>query len=407
LGFGEQVLDGPTSSYRQVKQVLCEGLALRTLMTGCLKVLFITAWYPIKESPMWGIFVREHAKAVNLYDDIVLLHMVGHDQGLKGWWTMKKETDESLTEGIPTYRIWYRRASVPKVSYLISIWSVVQAFRRIRANGFRPDIIHAHVYEAAVPAVIIGKLYGIPVVVTEHLSEFPRGLLRRLKVWKAKFSYKLADVVMPVSRFLEQSIKKHGIQARFLVVPNVVDTQLFYPNPDPRPERDLKRLLVVGSLESSHNKGLQVLFNALSKLRMQRGDWHLDVVGHGPAGKEYERMVKALGLTEKVTFCGFKTKQEVAEYMRQADLFVLPSLFETFSVAAAEALLTGTPVLATRCGGPEEFLTDDVALTVPSGDAKALRDGLDYMLHHLEVFSPHYISNNLFGICKKVLKRHI
>lgn len=357
------------------------------------RVLFITAWYPTKESPVEGIFVREHAKAVNLYDDIVLLHTVGHDQGLKGWWTMKKETDKSLTEGIPTYRIWYRRASVPKVSYLISILSVVQAFRRIRADGFRPDIIHAHIYEAAVPAVIIGKLYGIPIVVTEHLSEFPRKLLSRFKIWKAKFSYRLADVVMPVSKFLEQSIRKYGIKARFLVVPNIVDTRLFYPNSDSRPERDLKRLLVVGLLDSSHNKGLQYLFNALSKLRIQRGDWHLDIVGDGPARREYEGMVKDLRLAETVTFCGFKTKQEVAEHMRQADIFVLSSLFETFSVTAAEALLTGTPVLATRCGGPEEFVSDDVGLTVPSRDAKALCDGLNYMLDHLEGFSPNYISN--------------
>jgi glycosyltransferase involved in cell wall biosynthesis len=195
-----------------------------------------------------------------------------------------------------------------------------------------------------------------------------------------------------VSRFLQQSITKHGIKARFLVVPNVVDARLFYPNLDYRPQRDLKHLLVVGLLDSSHNKGLQYLFNALAKLRIHREGWHLDIVGDGPGRAEYESMVKDLGLTDKVTFCGFKTKRDVAEYMRQADIFVLPSLFETFSVTAAEALLTGTPVLATRCGGPEEFLTEDVALTVPPGDAKALHDGLDYMLNHLKCFSPNHIS---------------
>lgn len=364
-------------------------------MMGCLKVLFITAWYPTKESPVGGIFVREHAKAVNLYDDIILLHTVGHDQSLKGWWGMKKETDESLTQGIPAYRIWYRRLPVPIVSYLIHLWSMYQAFRRIRADGFRPDIIHAHIYEAAVSAVIIGKLYNIPVVVTEQSSKFSRRLLSRFDTWKAKFAFKLAELVMPVSKFLQQSIEEYRIRARFLVVPNIADTRLFYPNSDFKTERKRKlgRLLVVCLLDSSHNKGLPYLFNALAMLRIQREDWHLDIVGDGPARAEYDCLVKELGLTEKVTFHGLKTKHEVAEYMRQADLFVLPSLFETFSAVAAEALLTGTPVLATRCGGPEEFVSDDVGLTVPPRDAKALCDGLNYMLDHLKGFSPNYISN--------------
>jgi glycosyltransferase involved in cell wall biosynthesis len=83
----------------------------------------------------------------------------------------------------------------------------------------------------------------------------------------------------------------------------------------------------------------------------------------------------------------------VAEFVRQADLFVLPSLFETFSLATAEALAAGTPVLATRCGGPEEYITDDVGMLVPPGDTSALCKGLDYMLDHLETFSSEQISS--------------
>ena len=107
---------------------------------------------------------------------------------------------------------------------------------------------------------------------------------------------------------------------------------------------------------------------------------------------EYERLTADLKLSDKVTFHGLKPKPEVAEFMRRADLFVLPSLCETFSAPAAEALATGTPVLATRCGGPEEFVVNDVGVLVSPGDADALRGGLDYILGRLHRYSRREIS---------------
>jgi glycosyltransferase involved in cell wall biosynthesis len=76
-------------------------------------------------------------------------------------------------------------------------------------------------------------------------------------------------------------------------------------------------------------------------------------------------------------------KSELAARMQGADLFVVSSLVETFSAAAAEALACGLPVLATRCGGPGEYLTSDLGQLVAPGDPDALRDGLAHMLDHL------------------------
>jgi hypothetical protein len=81
-----------------------------------LKVLFITAWYPTREVPVQGVFGREHAKAVQLYDDVVVLHLAGSDPTLRTMWRIEQEANETLTEGIPTYRVWHRRFPVPKLS---------------------------------------------------------------------------------------------------------------------------------------------------------------------------------------------------------------------------------------------------------------------------------------------------
>lgn len=355
-----------------------------------LKVLFITAWYPTEEQPVEGMFVREHAKAVRLYDDVVILHCAGLNPNLKGLWQLEQETDESLTEGIPTYRVWYRRSPVPKTSYLVYLRSVLQSFRRIAAQGFRPDIIHAHVYKAGVPAVLTGKFYRLPTVITEHYTVFPMRTLSKTEATKARLAFTFADRVCTVSQFLLDAIQSYGIKAEFKVVPNVVNTQLFYPKKK-RPNSPSKDIAYISML-SQHRKGLDYLLRALGLLREKRSDFHLHVIGEGPLREYYENLVRVLGLEDFVTFYGRLPTEQSAALLRKSHLFVLPSLFENFSVATAEAMATGTPVLATRCGGPEEFVTDDVGLLVPPGDAEALYKGLDYMLDHLERFSPDQIS---------------
>ncbi|GAB4536628.1 MAG: glycosyltransferase [Anaerolineae bacterium] len=357
-----------------------------------LKVLFITAWYPTQERPVEGVFVREHAKAVQFYDDVIVLHCAGSNPRLRGLWQMEREIDESLTGNIATYRVWHRRPLIPSALCPIHPWSVLQAFRQIIAQGFRPDIIHAHIYYAGTLAVLLGKVFHVPVVVTEHSSAFPRKLLKGTDIWKARLAFEWADTVMPVSQTLQRAIEGYGIKARFQVVSNVVDTRLFWPKPSSRFSNPTKRLLFVGSLDPCHAKGLPYLLYALARLRQQRDDWYLDIVGDGPARAEYGRLVEDLGLLDKITFYGTRPKEEVAEFMRRADLFLLPSLFETFSVVAAEALATGTPVLATSCGGPEEFITEDVGMLVSPASTGALVEGLNHMLDSLRKFSPHHLS---------------
>ena len=355
-----------------------------------LKVLFITNWYPTREEPAKAVWAREHARAVQIYDDVVVLHCVGSDSALKRRWIMIPESDPALSYDIPTHRVQYRGSRIPLTSYLIYLWTIWGAFQRLVDQGFRPDVIHVHVYDAGWPAVLIGTLHHIPVVVSEHFSSFPRWALARLDVGKAWLAFRWASRVLPVSYVLQEAIERYGIRSRFQVVPNVVDTTLFSPCAQRRTDADPKRLLLVGQLVPV--KGVPYLLHALSDLRKKRDDWHLDIVGDGDRRMEYEQLAGDLKLCDKVTFHGLKPKPEVAEFMRRADLFVLPSIFETFSAPAAEALATGTPVLATRCGGPEEFVVNDVGVLVTPGDADALCGGLDYMLDHLHRYSRREIS---------------
>lgn len=362
-------------------------------MTGRLRVLFVTSWYPTKDQPVAGVFVREHAKAVQLYDDVTVLHLAGWDPNLASCWHLERETDRNLTEGIPSYRVLYRRSPVPNTSYVMYLWSCIRAFRYLVGEVGRPDIIHAHIYTAGVPAGLIGRLHGIPMVITEHTSGFPRKTIEGLDAWKARLAFRWADVVMPVSVFLRRAIEELRVRARFEVIPNVVDTSLFHPSCSSRLGTHPTRLLFVGLLSDSHIKGVPYLLKALAQLKEQHSDWHLDIVGDGPARVGYEDLVADLGLTDKVTFHGLKSKREVAEFMRKADIFVLSSLLENLPCVLIEAQATGLPIIATHVGGIPEIVDEETGILVPPGDADSLAKAIALLLQFVDDFDRQAIAH--------------
>lgn len=354
-----------------------------------MNVLFFTSWYPTRAHTYGGVFVREHAKAVrNAGHKVVVLHLAGpypvRDDSL---WTMDEEPDPSLSEGVEAYHVFHRQFPVRGASYGLYLWSAVGAYRRLRGNGFRPDVIHAHVYGAGVPAAVVASRYRLPLVITEQFTGFPRRSLSRVEVRKARYAFNRASRALPVSRHLREAIRNYGIDVPFEVVPNVVDTSLFFPPDVERKEEGVeRRLIFVGNLEPSQHKGFPTLLRALVCLRERRRDWRLDVIGEGPERSAYERSSAALGLREHVTFYGSQPKSVIAQMMRAADLFVLPSRFDNLPCVIVEALASGLPVVSTTVGGIPELVDERSGRLVPPEDPIALADALNDMLGQVEKF---------------------
>jgi len=360
-----------------------------------MNVLFFTSWYPTADFTYGGVFVREHAKAVHEAGHrVVVVHLAGTSapDGRRTW-TMEEEVDPSLSEGIEAYHVHHRRIGVRGASYPLYLWSALAAYRRLHKGGFRPDVIHAHVYGAAVPAALIASRKKIPLVITEQFTGFPRRTLSRPEVLKARFAYNRAAIALPVSRHLQGAIGSYGIDVPFEVVPNVVDTSLFFaPGYEWRQQRAERRLLFVGNLERSQHKGFPTLLRALTALRERRTDWHLGVIGAGPERDNYERSASELGLRKHVTFHGSQPKPAIAEAMREADLFVLPSRFDNLPCVIVEALGSGLPVVSTTVGGIPELVDDRNGALVPPDDPVALANALDDTLTNLARFDRETIS---------------
>ena len=267
--------------------------------------------------------MREHAKAVREAGHrVVVLHLAGPRAELgRRLWAMEEELDPSLTDGIMACHVGHRRVGVRGASYPLYVGSAVAAYRGLRDGGFTPDLIHAHVYGARVPAALIAGRTGIPLVVGEHFSGVAQRSLNRVEVRKARYAYTHAARVLPVSQFLADAIRNYGVEVPFEVVPNAVDASLFFPNRTGQKKDDTRRLIFVGNLEPSSEKGFPALLAALARLDRRRSDWHLDVLGSGGEQASYEETATALGLREQLTFHGSQSKQAVAEMMRSADLW--------------------------------------------------------------------------------------
>jgi glycosyltransferase involved in cell wall biosynthesis len=239
------------------------------------------------------------------------------------------------------------------------------------------DLIHSHfIYPEGVIASRIGAELGIPVVSSEHAMWRP--WLDRHPAVRRQVERALPRIsrITAVSEALRSSIRElFGDAVPVDVIPNVVDEQIFVA-PRADEARDSHHLLFVGLIR--HVKGLDILIHALGHLLPEFPGLRLSVAG-GAFYRAYERdaaevrsLVQALGLQDRVAFLGEVSPTDVSALMRRSALLVVPSRRETFSLVTAEALACGTPVVATRCGGPEEILTPETGELADVNDAASL-----------------------------------
>lgn len=100
-----------------------------------LKILFLPAWYPSKKNPVAGIFIKEHAKAVSLYNEVIVLYNEGRDEDSNKTW---KVVSDKIEDGIRTVRIKHRKSPIPKTTYFIYLWSMFGAFQKLlKRDGSR------------------------------------------------------------------------------------------------------------------------------------------------------------------------------------------------------------------------------------------------------------------------------
>jgi len=231
---------------------------------------------------------------------------------------------------------------------------------------------------SAVPAggvaLALHRLSGLPYVVRVSGPDIP-GFERRYgaiypmltpvirSVWRA------AAVVVAKCADEAELIAKTDSKIGVTLIPNGVDLAAF-PQTMISTNGPLRLLCVARLIE---RKGQHHLIAAVRRLVDIGIDVTLDLVGTGDAQATCEALAQELDIAERVRFCGYIPREQIAERYAQADVFVLPSFNEGMSVATLEAMAAGLPTVVTRTGGTAELVADQVSgLIFDWGDVKAM-----------------------------------
>ncbi|WP_404789953.1 glycosyltransferase [Altericista sp. CCNU0014] len=160
-----------------------------------------------------------------------------------------------------------------------------------------------------------------------------------------------------------------------------VDLQRFTPVSH-QPGR--KRLLYTGRLSAA--KGLPILFQALQQVVPRHPELILTLVGDGPDRHALETLAANLKLTPHLKFVGYQSQDAVCQYLRDSDIFVLPSFSEGLPVALMEALAAGVPVITTAIAGISELVEAGInGYLIPPGAVEPLVQSLDRLLDDAEL----------------------
>jgi glycosyltransferase involved in cell wall biosynthesis len=193
------------------------------------------------------------------------------------------------------------------------------------------------------------------------------------------------DPLLALSDYTADGVAdRYGInRSQIDVLPYPIDTELFRPLGPETPNDDRPTVLFVGRFNDPR-KDTETLLNAVASVRESIPDVRLLLVGDEPNNR-IERHITELGLEATVECIDYIDNESLPDYYRAADVFAIPSRQEGLAIVGLEAMACGTPVVSTRCGGPEQYVVDgETGYLVPRGDSTAFATRLREILQDVE-----------------------
>ncbi|MEQ9285438.1 MAG: glycosyltransferase [Cyclobacteriaceae bacterium] len=344
------------------------------------------------KAPLAGIFQYHHARLLDDFGCKVGVLSAGFVKIMDSFDYPYLRYE--LNDGIRIYRKYSKtfmpaRLSVKFFSnYLIKLY--VRLYKEyIRKNGI-PDVLHAHnCLYAGAAALEIKRQYGVPYVVTEHSSLYERNLIPKEQLNVCKSVLEQTDRITVVSTGLKKSLNRYFGKLVENAVPiyNVLEKEFIEGSINYQPiiENNEKVVfLSIGSLDS--NKNHTCLLEAFSTKFKGNQRFELIIGGSGPLRKELEEKSISLGISSQVLFLGHLKRKEVIDQIIKCDVFVLPSIVETFGVVLIEALALGKPIISTLSGGPEDIVNEGNGILVSPNDSDALANAIENISKNLQKF---------------------
>jgi GalNAc-alpha-(1->4)-GalNAc-alpha-(1->3)-diNAcBac-PP-undecaprenol alpha-1,4-N-acetyl-D-galactosaminyltransferase len=308
---------------------------------------------------------------------------------------LQEQSFYQLDPRVKTESLGIAGNSTNLLAAIANTWRRVKVLRQAIIAS-QPDVVIGFMNSVSVYTILACWKLNIPTIVSEHI--YP-GATDANKIWQLimKWVYRYADLLTVLTQnALPFYPAEQGY--RTIVMPNPV----IAPSGEVGTVRVLSTpsLIAIGRLHPQ--KGFDLLIKAFHQIQDKYPDWQLTILGEGPMRSELEDLRSQLQLTERVHLPGLVTN--VPDYLRQADLFVMPSRFEGFPMALCEAMAYGLPVLAADClSGPRDIIEDGVnGVLVQTEDTNALAVQLDALIadparrQQLAHHAPHILDR--FGV---------
>ena len=345
-----------------------------------MHILMLPSWYPSRENPVYGSFFAEQAEALADCGHTVTVAALFPDQDGKRYTEISRRG--SLTE----YRIHY--GTLPMHLTFLLAASAIRGLLQKELKDNRPDITHVQVFQRLPYAQMLRKLYGIPYVVTEHVTWFGRGIVSRRDQGVASRGYRAAGAVLAVSPGLRETIRPLCGDKEITVVPNLVSPR-FFEGGLHTPPVERFGFISIGTLE--HKKGMDLLLRSFSEAAKQNERFTLTICGDGPDAEKLKRQAEELGVASRVTFTGRLSREEIAARLRENQCFVLPSRSETFGVVFIEAMACGMPIIMTKTDAWQMLALPETGLAVDIDDGAALTRAMLRVPAHYSEYDPERI----------------
>ena len=335
-------------------------------------ILHITSWYPNDNDHQLGVFIKKHIDAVKAqkgYNHVIL----------------------NVSAALITEKDCY---NLTIGSILSFPFRFKKTLKKITSTHSTPHAIHLHVAEKKAIAALLTKRYfkNIPLLITEHWTGFRTGKFKELAhIYRfiIKRTYKSASLVTTVSNALHSDLVNNGITInKHQPLGNVVEGCY-----DLAPAEDLPpwKIAFVADMVN-RNKNLYGFVEAI-EIIAKKHPIQVLTIGDGPDFIEMKELAKTKNLSGTFTFYGRKTNDFVLKTLGKAHFYVCSSFVETFSVATAEALFMGKPVVVTPCGGPEEFVNNTCGFIAKSTSPKDLSIAIEALIANYKQYDAKTIRN--------------
>jgi len=383
-----------------------------------MNIYILANGYPTDIEPQFGCFEKDQALELQKNGHkITILYIDGR---FRKYWRkigISHKVDNAINiYGIYIFPIIFIEFFSYRISHLFRSILLEKLFKHVLKSQDKPDIIYAHYCYNIANAVHISKKYGIPLVGIEHWSVMNQPNLPPKAEYLGEIAYKNSDALLAVSESLATSINNRF--GRLPVVVNDMVGEDFVENAvkdSVNYSSDYRyRFIAIGSLIP--RKGFDILIEAYNKSGLSDKSCEVLIIGAGPEQDNLQSLISKYNLQKHVRLIGRKNKQEIISYLNGSNAFVLSSHVETFGVVCIEAMALGVPVIATICGGPEEFINDRNGILVKKNSVDDLAQAMSYIYNNKDKynriaiaeecrakFSPRVIASQLTNIFNKTL----